>query len=82
MVPVIEGALTIWNTDGGFLPSDIEIGGKNLELWLAEQCGIPENARGTAKEGTYKNVRLIIEIEGGRSLTWMHGDHCPCYDCA
>lgn len=63
---VAQGDLILSDTDGGFLPDNIEIGGMNIVALISELLGVPLSQRGWSivKEGDSVNlstVRLTIE---------------------
>jgi hypothetical protein len=63
---VAQGDLILSDTDGGFLPDNIEVGGMNILYLIAELFGEPLSERGWSivKEGDSVNlgtVRLTIE---------------------
>ena len=45
-MPELKGELTIWESEGGFGSSEIEIGGITIEQWLAEQHGNSGHGQG------------------------------------
>lgn len=60
-VAEIEGELIIWESEGGFAPSTIQIAHLQLESWLAEKLDIPVTERGNAEQGRYGKIVLKLE---------------------
>ena len=58
------GSLTMYESEGGFAPIDIEIDGKELGCWIAEIMGVYSKAnRGgnLDKEGEIGKCRITFE---------------------
>lgn len=61
----LEGALEMYECEGGFDPPDVQIGAEDLSKWLAEKVGVLiGGGRGWAlpREGVLGRVRLTLEV--------------------
>jgi hypothetical protein len=61
---VVEGALGLWKQEGGFCQSDVTIGGKSLDVLIAEALGIEIGSRGAPDhDGPIGPCKLKLEME-------------------
>lgn len=63
----LEGALEMYECDGGFSPPDIQVGAEDVAKWLAAAVGAfcgTERGWVLSREGILGRVRLTVEVLG------------------
>lgn len=65
MSDTIEGALEMYECEGGFSPPDVQIATEDLAVWLADKVGVKiasERGWNLPREGVLGRVRLTVEV--------------------